>query len=292
VTLLPGAAYDPGAHWNGEAGWSSCLTLVWHYTVGTDSRALIRNQGLAAALVWDDVIWQFAPLEAVCFTECEWNRRSIGIECESLDGTLSPKQIANLGYITLFCLTTFGIPQQFYDGPRLPVGYDYRGVTNHRALQHVACDQHGDGFDTWVWDAITAPPSDERKKKTMASFLIVDQTGGPDTGKVFVVDADANTKCWIRSPQQLDAHQQVRNIIKFTGGWADADVHGTSEPDRPWAGMLASATDLTPKPLPPPAPGGGVSAAQVQAIVEADGELTRDEIAKPRQVTGTVVSSG
>lgn len=174
MTLLPGAQYDPGRHWNYEAGWSSCLTVVQHYTVGTDSRAIIRNGGLAAILVWDDVIWEFGPLDAVHFTQCEWNRRSIGIEVESLDGSLTPGQIANLGYVVLYCLTQWGIPDVFYDGPRMPVGYDYRGVTNHRNLVHNACDMHSDGFDQWVWDAYHAPapsPTEARRHNGMTIGL-------------------------------------------------------------------------------------------------------------------------
>lgn len=158
MTLLPGATLDPGAHWNYQAGYSSCMMVVWHYTVGRDSRALIRDKGLAALLIWDAEIFEYAPLDAVCYTECEWNRRSIGYEVESIDGSITPGQVANLGYATLFALTTFGIQPVFYDGPRMPVGYDYRGVTNHRNLIHNACDMHSDGFDRAVWEAIFAPP--------------------------------------------------------------------------------------------------------------------------------------
>lgn len=285
MTLLPGAALDPGAHWNGEAGWSSCLMEVWHFTVGRDSRALIRDQGLAAVLVWDDVVWQFAPLEAVCFTECEWNRRSIGVEVESLDGSLTPGQLANLGYVTLFCLTTFGIPQQFYDGPRLPLGYDYRGVTNHRNLVHNACDQHSDGFDQWVWDAITTPPPPPPKGDTMASFLVNDLAG-----RVWVLDVDAGTKTWVRSPTALNAHQEARKVVKFLGGWAVENVFRADENGGIWGQLLADARDVDEFNDVGTGSGGtgGATKADVQAIVAADGALTRTEVAKPRQLTGSV----
>jgi hypothetical protein len=245
VTLLPGAVLDPGAHWNGEAGWSSCLMEVWHYTVGRDSRALIRDQGLAAVLVWDGVIWQFAPLEAVCFTECEWNRRSIGIEVESLDGSLTPGQVDLLGYVTLFCLTTFGIPDVFYDGPRLPLGTDFRGVTNHRNLVHQACDQHYDGFDVSVWDEIhTAPaPEPDKPRSDMASFLIHETRPGPNLNRVYLYDADADAKTWIRTPEELSAARDLRTLIKFDGGYADDRIHEVGDNSGLWGRLLDNARD-------------------------------------------------
>lgn len=155
---LPGAILDPGAHWSGQAGWADVRAVVWHYTVGYDSRALIRNRGLAATLIRDEGIYQFAPLDAVCFTQCEWNRVVSGAEVESIDGSISDAEVAHLRYLTLFMLATFGIPPDFYDGPRLPVGLVFRGVTNHRNLVHRSCDQHYDGFGHDVWNAIVAPP--------------------------------------------------------------------------------------------------------------------------------------
>jgi len=211
VTLLPGATLDPGAHWNGEAGWSTCAREIWHYTVGRDSRAIIRNGGLAALLIWDDVIWQYAPLEAVCFTECEWNRTSIGYEVESLDGSITDAQIAQLGYATLFTLTTFGIPQVFYDGPRLPVGYDYRGVTNHRNLVHNACDQHYDGFDVSVWDAIFAPPpppppEPPPMREVLDMEMIIYCNDGQDTGRYWYFPPLCDDPEWI-DPGWVDVYK-------------------------------------------------------------------------------------
>lgn len=266
MTLLPGATLDPGAHWNGEAGWSSCARVVWHYTVGRDSRAIIRNGGLASILVWDDVIFEFGPLDAVHYTQCEWNRSSCGYEVESLDGSITNGQIANLGYVTLFSLTTFGIPQVFYDGPRLPVGADFRGVTNHRNLVHNACDQHSDGFADWVWNAAMhaspAPPA--RKGESMASFIIADAA----TGKVFLFDADANTKCWLHTPDALSAAQTVRNVINYFGGWADATIHGSNDNDGLWGKLLADALDVT-NGTPAAGGGGGGSGPSAGEIAKA-----------------------
>lgn len=291
MTLLPGATLDPGAHWNYQAGRSSCLTLVQHYTVGRDSRALIRNNGLAPLLIWDDIIWEYAPLDAVCYTQCEWNRRSIGYEVESLDGTITDGQIANLAYAELFAMTTFGIPDVFYDGPRLPVGTDYRGVTNHRNLIHNACDMHSDGFDRWVWDAMHAAQPPDEGGHTEMEGILGDHGDGTST-----------------------------LIVKGGGGQIYYDLSGRHSggllgklPDTPYTlyavnGAGGSRNELPIRELPmtqlldarlawylalhPPAGsgggGGGATAQEVDAIVTADGAKTRAEVAKPRPLTGSV----
>lgn len=246
MTMVPGAVWDPGAHWSGQAGWiQDFANTFWHYTVGTDSRGIIKNNGLAPILIWDDVIWQFGPLNAVHFTQCEWNRRGAGLEVESLDGSITPGQIDKLGYVTLFIATTFGVPQVFYDGSRLPIGSGYRGVTNHRDLVHQACAMHSDGFDQWVWDQATGPPPPQTQGDTMASFIIVENRPNRlDTGAVYLYDMDANTKAWIRSPAALDAAVSVRNIVKFFGGWADSAMHNSQENDGLWSKLLDDARDL------------------------------------------------
>lgn len=298
MTMLPGATPDPGAHWNGEAGWCSPLINVfWHYTVGRDSRALIRNQGLAPILIWDDVIWQFGPLDAVHYTQCEWNRRGPGYEVESLDGSITPKQIEHLGYATLFALTTFGIPQTFYDGPRLPIGDGYRGVTNHRNLVHNACDQHSDGFDQWVWEAAVAPATPTAPGDSMASFIIAENRpyrtdpAKTLTGAVYTFDMDANTRAWISNPTAMDAAISIRNVVKFFGGWADSTVHGASDNEGLWGKLLDDARDLDAQDdvaAPGGGGGGGATPAQVQAIVSTDGDKTRAKVAEKVPITGTV----
>lgn len=249
MTLLPGAVLDPGAHWNYQAGYSSMDMVVWHYTVGRDSRALIRNNGLSAVDVWDDVVYEFAPLDAVTYTQCEWNRVSAGYEVESIDGSLTPGQIANLGYLTLFTITTWGIPDWFYDGPRMPVGNGYRGVTCHRNLIHNACDMHSDGFDRWVWDQIhtTLPPTLQKEKEGMLSILIVEDRDGPDKGKIFLCNPDTNEKSWIRSWEHFVSQVKLRDIVKYVGGTADNELHSTSTwvGDRLlWMDLLDGARDI------------------------------------------------
>lgn len=287
MTFLPGAVLDPGAHWNYQAGRTSADVLVWHYTVGRDSRALIRNQGLAPILIWDDVVWEYAPLDAVCYTQCEWNRVAIGYEVESLDGSITPGQIANLGYATLFALTTFGIPAEFYDGPRLPVGTPYRGVTNHRNLIHRACDMHSDGFDRWVWDIIWAAPK-PRVRMAMSSHLIHDVRPGPNQGKVYDYDADAHTKTAFATTEAFLSNHWLRGGVAAFGGWADQVVHRTDDPNdgARWAQMLDDAIDL--RATPPAGSTGGATPAQVTAIVAQSEQRVIGEVQRPKPLVGSV----
>lgn len=156
--LVPGAVPFPGILANYGAGYTALAAVFWHYTVGTNSLLLIANNGLCAFLIAaDGTIYQLAPWDAVTYTQCEFNRRGQGIEVESLDGTITVAQLASLRYLTLFLLNAGGSPHTFYDGPRLPVGFPVEGITNHRNLQHIACDQHVDGFDQWVADYVLAP---------------------------------------------------------------------------------------------------------------------------------------
>jgi hypothetical protein len=243
VILLPGATYDPGVHWNYQAGQISPINVFWHYTVGRDSRGIIRDRGLAPILVWDQTIWEFAPLDAQCYTQCEWNRRGPGIEVESLDGSISPAQIANLGYVTLFCLTTFGIPQVFHQGYRLPVGDPFRGVTNHRDLRHNACDMHSDGFDYWVWEAALGSAPPKKKGVEMTSFLCHELY----SNSIWLVDPNTLTKVYIKSWDAFLAEVQFRQLVAYFGGSADPNLHRTDElvNGQPiWGNLWAEARDV------------------------------------------------
>lgn len=185
--LIPGAILDPGAHWSYQAGYTSCALDVWHYTVGNDSRALIRDRGLAAILVRDEGFYQYAPADAVCYTQCEWNREATATEVESIDGTITDAEVAHLAYVTLWKLATFGIPGEFYDGPRLPIGSGFRGVTNHRALEHRACDQHSDGFGVDVWERVVGSSSSTPKGVRDMHYVV---TNGPAPGNPRTFKAD------------------------------------------------------------------------------------------------------
>lgn len=188
MSSLPGAILWPGLNWAGQGGWSSCAMDVWHYTVGRDSRALCAERGLVQHLTRDEGTYQFvADVEMVCWTQCEWNGVATALEVESLDGSVTDAQLALMAYREQWVLATLGIPPVYYDavadgGGRLPIGTDYRGVTTHRSLVHRACDMHSDGFDRWVWDAVTAPaPVPEPEEDDVAAIWWM-----PDRGAFLV----------------------------------------------------------------------------------------------------------
>lgn len=156
--IVPGAVLFPGIFANYGAGiirrW---LAIIWHYTVGTNSLALIARNGLCAFLISPDgTIYQMAPWDSINYTQCEFNVIAQGIEVESLDGSITDAQISSLGYLTIFLINAGAIVPIFYDGPRIELS-ECGGVTNHRCLNQHACDNHFDGFGREIWDAIWTP---------------------------------------------------------------------------------------------------------------------------------------
>lgn len=144
---FPGAQRDPATRANTTGNAKQNMRL--HYTVGTDSRALIRNKNLAHFLIAaDGTVIQFGPTEAIFYDACEWNVTGWGIELESLNGSLTDAQIAACGAVLRWGSEADGIPLIYRDSPddRLPVGTVYRGVITHRSLHEQKCDEHYDGF--------------------------------------------------------------------------------------------------------------------------------------------------
>lgn len=276
MSLIPGALYDPGVHWNYQAGHTLAAMLVWHYTVGSNSIALIRDRGLAPVLIRDDVIWQFAPLDARCFTQCEFNGRAIGYEVESLDGSISDAELGLLGYATVWALTQHGIPPVFYDGPRMAVGTPYVGVTNHRNLMHHACDMHSDGFDRWVWDAImgAAPPAQEDDNTMLPEYLVKNVDDG---------------QWWHFPPMQAEP---VRVSGEFV--LARASFMATGESNGPTIiaiqgsrqGALIRLAQIITAAVPPPSGGGAPLPADVatKADIAASEQRVRADVNKARTV--------
>jgi len=144
---MPGIKHDPGKNAGYRSGKVSRQLAVLHYTVGIDSQALIRNNGLAQFLVPKEALpIQFAEADAVCAHACEWNVKGPGIEFERLSDRepLTASQIAWGGKIIRWLHDTYGYPLKFHDGARLPLGDPFRGFVTHRSLVHKACDQHTD----------------------------------------------------------------------------------------------------------------------------------------------------
>lgn len=179
---LPGAILEPGLLWAGLAGYSTCEMDVWHYTVGRNSIALCRDRGLVQTLTRDEGTYQFVgSLDMTAWTQCEFNSRATANEVESLDGSVSDAQLALMSYREVFVLATLGIPQVYYDGPRMEPGVPYRGVTCHRNLVHHACDMHSDGWDRSMWDAVMGGAQPEPTPTTQEGEMRLFRNRDTDT---------------------------------------------------------------------------------------------------------------
>lgn len=147
--VVPGCIVDPGLNANYRRGRTKRQLIVDHFTVGRDSRALIRDRGLAAFLLPKiGQPFQFAPADAVTSHACEWNDEGCGLEFERMNWgePLTPDQIHWGGVITRWQRDRYGIPGVLWDTFRLQIGDPYRGSVNHGSLVHRACDQHTDGI--------------------------------------------------------------------------------------------------------------------------------------------------
>lgn len=153
----PGAIHDPGLNANYRRGRVSRQCNKAHFTVGRDSRALIRDRGLATYLFpkFGRRI-QFAPIDAVCSDSCEWGDEGPGFEVERMGWhePFTADQTREVGEALRFSNAVLGIPlDSFHDGARLPIGSPFRGTVNHGSLIHNACDMHSDGWTRGEFNA-------------------------------------------------------------------------------------------------------------------------------------------
>lgn len=165
----PFAIHDPGLNANYRRGRTLRRMNRPHETVGRDSRALIRNRGLAQFLLpKQGPPIQFGPADAVHSDACEFALYGFGVEIERMvynDGSrdaMTPDQIEGFAQLVAWGWQQHGVPwDAWYLGPfeglpRLPVGTLYSGWANHGALDQQACDDHHDGVFPLERDLILA----------------------------------------------------------------------------------------------------------------------------------------
>lgn len=160
----PKATQDPGV----SAGYVhgrvySMLSVVTHYTVGVDSRGLIRDQGLAEFLVArDGTIWQFCEVDAICYQAgYPYNGRGPGIEVEYYpdtdDAIFTAAARTACGGLVRWLNSEWGIPLTYYDDTDNRIG-DYVGFISHRSVIEDAAYHH----DYWPrsdWDQMVSTPA-------------------------------------------------------------------------------------------------------------------------------------
>lgn len=169
---FPDAIRDPGKNAGYRRGHTKNRLAVLHFTVGTNSRALIRDQGLAAFLFPKDRRpWQFCEADSITSHACEWNDEGPGLEFERLNWgePLTSTQLKYGGACIAWLHDTFGIPLVWHGGARLPIGSGFRGFVNHGSLMHQACDQHTDGITMDEWAAMAETEASEEELMRIVS---------------------------------------------------------------------------------------------------------------------------
>lgn len=167
----PDTIHDPGINANYRLGRTLNYGFdVMHFTVGTNSRDLIRTRGLCQFLYpHEGPAIQFAPDDAVCPHACEANPYGCGHEREALDWDKplpTRDQVAWMGIIVRWRMDRKGLKPVHHPASmgRMPVTEFpvFHGFADHGGCQHKKCDQHTDGIQHPVMLAIFA--SDEPRK--------------------------------------------------------------------------------------------------------------------------------
>jgi hypothetical protein len=175
--------------------------VVCHYTVGRDSTT-VGDRGFFHFLVRrDGEVVQFAEADAVCWHAGPANQWGPGIEVEYLDepeGIFTAEAYAATARLVEW-LIGLGIPDAFYDGPRIDTS-GFSGFITHRSI--AQSDAHSD-----YWPELPRLTVMEDEMKP-TSFLF----GSPE-GAVYVYDLDAHTATHIRTPAALSAQQALRALL-------------------------------------------------------------------------------
>lgn len=247
---FPGATRDPGKNAGYRRGRASMQLAVCHFTVGRDSRALIRDQGLAAFLFpKHGPPFQFCEADAITSHACEWNSKGPGLEVERLSWAepFTADQTRWVGEVCRWLSTTHGIPLVHHPttSGRLPIGSAFSGFADHGGLVHKACDQHTDGWTDQEWTAaIGTSPTTGATNMPLGYFA-----RSATDPRIWLVEGAHKT--YIQTPE-------VVNVLAFTGQAKSANVETLSQ------SFLDALEDT--------AAVAGPTLAQVTALIDAEGD--------------------
>lgn len=190
-----------------------------HYTVGFNS----WGAGFRGFFQWlvnrDASIYQFAPVDAVCFDSSEWNDAGPGIEVEFYPGVhevmFTPEMRASTGRLVRWLNTEHGFPlvEKTMDSGRIGEFAGFRGFIDHGAL--IQTDQHSDYWASDDWAAMTAPPVAEEDYAEMHVY----QT---ESGRLRLF---TGARIYDISGEFRDSlvGQGIKNLLGFTDAVVDAD---------------------------------------------------------------------
>jgi hypothetical protein len=269
---IDGLLHLPGRQAGGASGVVKRAVDVRHETVGTNFCQIGLNGYFNFRFPKVGPAEQYAEWWAIAWHACEWNSIGVGYECERFPGEpMTENQARWIAYTLGHIQAEAGaLPLDWYEGAVYLGGFT--GVANHRNLQIRACDPHSDGwtYDEWQWirSMMGAPPEED----TVKGLLIKNQS---DPWVWLFVDG-------YKMPTTSRAHV---DLIAFFGQSSNGPDNVVVLSDA----QVASIPVWNPATVPaPPGGGSGASAAQIAVIVEADGNKTRAEVAKPRALQGSV----
>ena len=141
--IYPGAVWRPGVNAGYRGGRNLMRLAVCHYTVGSNSLPVMDRGYFNFLVARDGTIYQGAEADAVTWHAGTANPYGPGIEVEYLDepeGIFTPEAYAATAGLVEW-LIGLGIPDAFYDGPRINPG-SFSGFLTHRSVQQP--DAHSD----------------------------------------------------------------------------------------------------------------------------------------------------
>jgi hypothetical protein len=218
---VPGATILPGLNANYRRGRTTQQLSKAHETVGNNSTDLIRNRGLCQILLPKArPAEQFAPLNATCSDACEFGPLGFGIEIERMvwgpradqRDPITSIQVEWYARVIVAGKQQLGTPYEAWhlgwaEGQgRLPVGTNFRGVVNHGACTHYACDQHTDGVFPHERDMIMAKVAElggggsVTKRGRGVESIVFDKNLDGKTYTAHLVRGDAIVATWSANP--------------------------------------------------------------------------------------------
>lgn len=156
--IYPGAVWQPGVNAGYRAGRNRMQLTCCHYTVGRDSTAIGARGYFHWLVRRNGEVVQFAEADALTWHAGTANQWGPGIEVEYLPGAdddlWTPAAYQACAGLVEW-LIDLGIPDTFYDGPRIdPAGFS--GFLTHRSVQQP--DAHSDWWPDLPRLAPAPPP--------------------------------------------------------------------------------------------------------------------------------------
>jgi hypothetical protein len=206
---------------------------VCHFTVGRDSTGVGLRGYFHFLVRRNGEVVQFAEADALCWHAGTANQWGPGIEVEYLPGAdddlWTPASYQATAELVEW-LIGLGIPDTFYDGPRIdPAGFS--GFLTHRSVAQP--DAHSD----W-WPDLPRTTSPKKSGGRMLPSLFVDANGA-----VWVYDPNTKSKSWVTGPPELAAIQTAWAVAAYTGKPAgDPTIYRNDTTDVLLAGAVENRT--------------------------------------------------